>query len=193
VPHDARQAARLFRFEVTDVVLAMGLAGIINGAMLVMAAATFHARGLVHIASIEEAHRTLTPLLGRASSAVFAAALLASGLSSSTVGTMAGQVIMQGFLHRQIPIWVRRVVTMAPAVVVIGAGLDPTRTLVISQVVLSFGVPFALVPLVLFTSRRDLMGALVNRRSTTVVTAVLVALIVLLNLLLLARVLGGAA
>jgi manganese transport protein len=193
VPRDARQAARLFRFEVTDVVLAMGLAGIINGAMLVMAAATFHARGLVHIASIEEAHRTLTPLLGRASSAVFAAALLASGLSSSTVGTMAGQVIMQGFLHRQIPIWVRRVVTMAPAVVVIGAGLDPTRTLVISQVVLSFGLPFALVPLVLFTSRRDLMGALVNRRSTTVVTAVLVALIVLLNLLLLARVLGGAA
>ncbi|MDR7486470.1 MAG: Nramp family divalent metal transporter [Armatimonadota bacterium] len=193
VPRDQRQAARLFRFEVTDVVLAMGLAGVINGAMLVMAAATFHARGLVDIASIEEAHRTLAPLLGEASSAVFAVALLASGLSSSTVGTMAGQVIMQGFLHRQIPIWVRRVVTMAPAIVVIGIGLDPTRTLVISQVVLSFGLPFALVPLALFTSRRDLMGALVNRRSTTVVTAVLVALIILLNLFLLARVLGGMA
>jgi manganese transport protein len=192
VPRDRRQAARLFRFEVTDVVLAMGLAGVINGAMLIMAAATFHARGLVHIASIEEAHRTLAPLLGRASSAVFAIALLASGLSSSTVGTMAGQVIMQGFLHRQVPIWVRRVVTMAPAIIVIGAGLDPTRTLVISQVVLSFGLPFALVPLVLFTGRRDLMGELVNRRSTTAVTALLVALIILLNVFLLARVLGGA-
>src|SRR3989304_3390627 len=115
-------------------------------------------RGLTGIAGIEEAHRTLAPLLGSASSVVFAVSLLASGLSSSTVGTMAGQVIMQGFLHRQIPIWLRRVVTMAPAIIVIALGLDPTRTLVISQVVLSFGLPFALVPLVLFTSRRSLMG-----------------------------------
>ncbi|MBI2246853.1 MAG: Nramp family divalent metal transporter, partial [Armatimonadetes bacterium] len=160
VPKDERQARRLFRFEVMDVVIAMGLAGAINAAMLIMAASTFHAHGMTSVASIEDAHRTLTPLVGRASSVVFAISLLASGLSSSTVGTMAGQVIMQGFLHRQIPIWVRRLITMAPALVVIGLGLDPTRTLVISQVVLSFGLPFALVPLVLFTSRRDLMGGL---------------------------------
>ncbi len=187
VPKNERQAGRLFRFEVMDVVIAMGLAGAVNAAMLIMAASTFHARGLTDIASIEEAHRTLAPLLGRASSVVFAISLLASGLSSSTVGTMAGQVIMQGFLHRQIPIWVRRLITMAPALIVIGLGLDPTRTLVISQVVLSFGLPFALVPLVLFTSQRDLMGALVNRRGTTIVAAGITAVIIALNAFLLYR------
>jgi len=191
VPRDAAEAARLFRFEVMDVAIAMGLAGIVNAAMLIMAASTFFRQGLVHIASIEEAHRTLQPLLGTLSSTVFAISLLASGLSSSTVGTMAGQVIMQGFLHRQIPIWLRRLVTMLPAVLVIGLGLDPTRTLVISQVVLSFGLPFALVPLVLFTSRRDLMGGLANRRLTTLVAAAVTAVIVALNVLLLLRVLGG--
>jgi manganese transport protein len=191
VPRDGAQARRIFRFEVIDVVIAMGLAGLVNGAMLIMAASTFYARGLTEIASIEEAYRTLTPLLGQASSVVFAISLLASGLSSSTVGTMAGQVIMQGFLHRQIPIWLRRVVTMAPAIVVIAMGLDPTRTLVISQVILSFGLPFALVPLVLFTSRRDLMGGLVNGTGTTALTGALVALIIALNLFLLYRIAAG--
>ncbi len=191
VPRNDAQARRLFRFEVTDVLMAMGLAGVVNAAMLIMAASTFYAKGLTHIASIEEAHRMLAPLLGPASSTVFAISLLASGLSSSTVGTMAGQVIMQGFLHRKIPIWLRRLVTMAPAIVVIGAGADPTRTLVISQVMLSFGLPFALVPLVLFTSRRDLMGALVNRAGTTVLAAAVTAAIIALNLFLLYRVFTG--
>ena len=192
VPRDEAQARRLFRFEVTDVVIAMGLAGLVNAAMLIMAASTFYTRGLTGVASIEEAHRTLAPLLGGASSVVFAISLLASGLSSSTVGTMAGQVIMQGFLHRQIPIWLRRLVTMAPAIIVIALGFNPTRTLVISQVILSFGLPFALVPLVLFTSRRQLMGGLVNRAVTTALAAALTAVIVALNLFLLYQLVRGS-
>ncbi|HEY7472150.1 MAG TPA: Nramp family divalent metal transporter [Gemmatimonadota bacterium] len=192
VPRDPREARRIFRFEVVDVVIAMGIAGAVNGAMLIMAAATFHAAGLAHVASIEEAHRTLEPLLGRASSQIFAISLLASGLSSSTVGTMAGQVIMQGFLHRRIPIWVRRLVTMAPAVAVIALGFDPTRTLVLSQVVLSFGIPFALVPLVLFTARRSIMGELVNRRPTTAAVGIAASVIVALNVFLLVQLIGGS-
>jgi len=191
VPRNEAQAKLLYRFEVTDVLLAMGLAGVVNAAMLIMAASTFHARGLTSIASIDEAHRTLVPLLGRASSTIFAISLLASGLSSSTVGTMAGQVIMQGFLHRLIPIWIRRLVTMIPALVVIALGLDPTRTLVISQVVLSFGLPFALVPLVIFTSRRDVMGGLANHRLTTVLASAVTAVIIALNLFLISRMLSG--
>src|SRR3990170_1456107 len=191
VPRDEAQARRLFRFEVMDVVIAMGLAGLVNAAMLIMAASTFYTRGLTGIASIEEAHRTLAPLLGSASSVVFAVSLLASGLSSSTVGTMAGQVIMQGFLHRQIPIWFRRLVTMLPALIVIGVGLDPTRTLVLSQVVLSFGLPFALVPLVLFTSRREIMGGLANGRPAVVAAVFATAVIIALNLFLLVRLAMG--
>jgi manganese transport protein len=184
---DPGQQHRLFRFEMVDVVVAMSLAGLINAAMLIMAASTFYRQGLTHIATIEEAYATLTPLLGGAASAVFAISLLASGLSSSTVGTMSGQVIMQGFLRRRIPIWLRRLVTMAPALVVIAAGWDPTRTLVLSQVVLSFGLPFALVPLARFTSDRRLMGVLVNRRPTTVLTAAVTGLIIGLNGYLLYR------
>jgi manganese transport protein len=185
IAQDPEQARRIFRFEVLDVTVAMGIAGLVNGAMLVTAAATFYRHGLFAIASLEEAHRTLTPLLGPASSAIFAVALLASGLSSSTVGTLSGQVIMQGFLRRRIPLWLRRLVTMVPAIVVIGLGLDPTRTLVLSQVVLSFGLPFALVPLVLFTARPDLMGILVNRRATTAVAWLVTLLISALNVYLL--------
>lgn len=191
VTRDPGELRRLFRFECVDVTLAMGLAGLVNGAMLIMAAATFFDKGLTTVGTIEEAHRTLTPLLGPASSWVFAISLLASGLSSSTVGTMSGQVIMQGFLYRQIPIWLRRLVTMLPALVVIGIGLEPTRTLVISQVVLSFGLPFALVPLVIFTARSDLMGVLVNRRATTVIASMVTALIIVLNVFLLYEILGG--
>ncbi|MEA2476869.1 MAG: manganese transport protein [Actinomycetota bacterium] len=185
VVHDETRLKRLMRFQLVDVVIAMGLAGLVNVAMLMMAAATFHTSGHTHVASIEQAHRTLTPLLGRASSIVFAISLLASGLSSSTVGTMAGQVIMQGFLHWHIPLWVRRLVTMAPALVIIAIGLDPTRTLVLSQVVLSFGIPFALIPLVAFTAKGSLMGVLRNRWPTTVTAAGLAALISALNVLLL--------
>ena len=188
---NSAEALRLFKFELLDVGVAMTLAGLVNAAMLIMAASTFWAHGLSKVATIEEAHRTLIPLLGGASAVVFAISLLASGLSSSTVGTMAGQVIMQGFLHRQISIWVRRVVTMIPAVAAIAIGLDPTRTLVISQVVLSFGLPFALVPLVLFTRRRDLMGSLANMRATTAVAVVVVGLIVALNLVLLYQTFHG--
>jgi manganese transport protein len=191
ITRDPVQLRRLFRFECVDVMLAMGLAGLVNGAMLVMAAATFFEKGLTTVGTIEEAHRTLAPLLGTASSWVFAVSLLASGLSSSTVGTMSGQVIMQGFIHRQIPIWLRRLVTMLPALVVIAIGLEPTRTLVISQVVLSFGLPFALVPLVIFTARSDLMGVLVNRRLTTVVAGLMAFLIVVLNIFLLYETLFG--
>jgi len=191
ITRDPVQLRRLFRFECVDVTLAMGLAGLVNGAMLIMAAATFFEKGLTTVGTIEEAHKTLAPLLGPASSWVFAISLLASGLSSSTVGTMAGQVIMQGFIHRQIPIWLRRLVTMLPALVVIAIGLEPTRTLVISQVVLSFGLPFALVPLVIFTARSDLMGVLVNRRVTTVVAGLMAFLIVVLNIFLLYETLLG--
>jgi manganese transport protein len=116
---------------------------------------------------------------------VFAVSLLASGLSSASVGTMAGQVIMQGFLRRRIPSWIRRLVTMVPSLVVIAIGLDPTRTLVVSQVVLSFGLPFAIIPLVMFTRRKDLMGVLVNRRLTTAAAGLAAALVVALNLYLL--------
>lgn len=184
-PLNKAQAKKLFRFEVIDVVIAMSLAGMINAAMLIMAAATFHATGHSDVGTIEQAHQTLEPLLGRASSVVFAISLLAAGLSSSTVGTMAGQVIMQGYLKRNIPLWVRRLVTMAPALLVIAIGLDPTRTLVLSQVVLSFGIPFALIPLVMFTRRKDLMGDLVNHRVTTALAWTVAALIVGLNIFLL--------
>lgn len=192
VTRDPRQLRRLFRFELIDIVIAMGMAGIINAAMLVMAASTFWEQGLIEIASIEEAHRTLEPLLGSTASFVFAVSLLASGLSSSTVGTMAGQVVMQGFIQRQIPIWMRRTLTMIPALVVAAIGLDPTRTLVLSQVVLSFGIPVALIPLVLFTRQHGLMGPLVNRRFTTLVASGVAALIVGLNgFLLYQTILGG--
>ena len=116
---------------------------------------------------------------------LFGISLLVSGLSSSTVGTMAGQIIMQGFLHRRIPLWLRRLITMVPALIVIAVGLDPMRTLILSQVVLSFCIPFALVPLVLFTRRRDLMGGLTNHRVTTVVATLVAVLIISLNAFLL--------
>jgi len=117
--------------------------------------------------------------------------LLASGLSSTSVGTMAGQVIMQGFLHRDIPIWIRRLVTMIPSLIVIAMGLDPTRTLVFSQVMLSFGLPFAIIPLVVFTSQRKLMGILTNSRFTTVLASLMAALIVALNFYLLYATFAG--
>jgi len=185
VTEDKDQLRRLFRFEVVDVVLAMGIAGLINAAMLIMAAATFHLHGRSDIGTIQEAYRTLEPMLGSAASWVFAISLLASGLSSSSVGTMSGQVVMQGFLHRRIPVWVRRLLTMIPSLAVILVGLDPTRTLVISQVVLSFGLPFAIIPLILFTRRKDLMGVLVNHRFTTALISLVAALIVALNIYLL--------
>src|SRR6266516_7539388 len=154
VPQNDAEARRLYRYTKVDVIVAMTIAGVINMAMLVVAASTFFQSGLLHVESLEVAHKTLEPLLGGAASTLFALALLASGLSSSTVGTLSGQVVMQGFIRRRIPIFVRRLVTMLPALVVAAIGLNPSRTLVLSQVVLSFGIPFALIPLVWFTSRR---------------------------------------
>jgi manganese transport protein len=190
VPETNEDAQTLLRYTRLDVVVAMTIAGMINVAMLVMAASTFFRAGLLHVDSLDGAHKTLQPILGGASSVLFALALVASGLSSSAVGTLSGQVVMQGFISRQIPIAVRRLVTMVPAFVVIAIGLNPTRTLVISQVVLSFGIPFALVPLVWFTARRDIMGPLVNRRVTTVVASVVAAAIVGLNFVLLVQIAG---
>ena len=182
---------QLLRYTRIDVVVAMTLAGLINIAMLVMAASTFFGSGLPNVDSLEGAHRTLEPILGGTASTLFAVALLGSGLSSSAVGTLAGQVVMQGFIRRRIPVTVRRLVTMVPAFVVAAIGVDPSRTLVISQVVLSFGIPFALVPLVRFTARRDLMGPLVNRPITNVAAGAAAAVIVGLNAFLLVQTFGG--
>jgi manganese transport protein len=190
VPRDDNEARTLYRYTRFDVLIAMAIAGLINMSMLVVAATVFHGSGLTHIASLENAHRTLEPIVGGAASVLFALALTASGLSSSTVGTMSGQVVMQGFIRRRIPLWVRRLVTMIPAFVVIALGLDPSRTLVLSQVVLSFGIPFALIPLVMFTSRRDVMGVLVNSRLTVAAAVVVAALISGLNIFLLAKTFG---
>jgi manganese transport protein len=179
---------RIFRYELIDILIAMGIAGLVNVSMLMMAASTFWERGIAVDADsdiIMQAYQTLAPLLGGAASIIFAVSLLASGLSSATVGTMAGQVIMQGFIHRSVPIWLRRLVTMIPALFVIGFGVDTTRALILSQVVLSFGIPFALVPLVIFTARRDLMGDLVNRKLTTAVATIITGLIISLNVFLL--------
>jgi manganese transport protein len=178
------QQRRLFHFEVSDVFIAMFIASSVNAAMLITSAAAFFKTGS-NVGTLEQAYRTLQPLLGPAAGIVFGIALLASGLSSSSVGTMAGQVIMQGFLHFHIPPWIRRVVTIVPSLIVIFIGLDPTRTLVISQVVLSFGLPFAIIPLVMFTRRKDLMGQLVNKPITTLLASLSVTLIIALNFFLL--------
>jgi manganese transport protein len=190
IPRNDDEAKTLYRYTRIDVLIAMAIAGLINISMLVVAATVFFGSGLTGVDSLDGAHRTLEPILGGASSVLFALALTASGISSSTVGTMSGQVVMQGFIRRRIPLFVRRIVTMIPAFVVIGIGLDPTHTLVISQVVLSFGIPFALIPLVMFTSRKDVMGVLVNRRATVVAAVVVAALISGLNVFLLGQTFG---
>ncbi len=180
---------KLFRFEILDVLIAMGIASFVNMAMLIMAASTFHQHGYTSVATIEEAHLTLAPLLGSAASWIFAISLLASGLSSSTVGTSAGQVMMQGFLHRHIPVWLRRIITIIPSLTVIALGLDPTRTLVISQVILSFGLPFAIIPLIIFTKNKNIMGVLVNKKTTTILLSFIAGLIIFLNIYLIYQVL----
>ena len=172
---------RVLRFQRLDVVIALGAAGLVNLAMLCVAASLAHRPGGPGGGSIPAAHDALGRLAGGGAALAFAVALLASGLSSSSVGTYAGQVVMQGFLGRRIPLFVRRGLTMLPALIVLGAGLPPTASLVISQVVLSFGIPFALVPLILLTRRADIMGSLANRRPTNVAAAGVTAVIVLLN------------
>ena len=175
----------LLRFQRLDVVVALGAAGLINLSMLFVAAAVFQHAAPGGADSLQAAHQGLEQLVGGGAALAFAVALLASGLSSSSVGTYAGQVVMQGFIRRRIPLYVRRAITMAPALIVLGLGLPTTGSLVISQVVLSFGIPFALVPLTLLTRRRDIMGPLVNRRATTVAMSIITAVIIVLNLALL--------
>lgn len=178
---------RLLFFNNVDVVIALSIASFVNVAMLVAAAATFHQTGRTDIADITTAYQTLTPLLGPLASAAFAVALLSSGLSSTVVGTMAGQLVMQGFVGFAIPLWVRRLVTMLPSFLVILLGLDPTQVLVISQVVLSFAIPFALIPLLLFTGNRRLMGELANPPFTQALGWLIAAVITALNLYLLVQ------
>ena len=186
-----REKRKIFNFERWDVVIAMSIAGLINISMLTIAAAAFHGRGIM-VEDLDQAYAALGVTLGHGANLFFGLGLLASGLSSSSVGTLAGQVVMQGFIRRRIPIFLRRAITMAPALIVIAVGLDPSRALVLSQVVLSFGIPFALVPLLLFCRDRKLMATLVNRRSTTAIATVVVAVIVSLNLFLLYRLFTGA-
>jgi manganese transport protein len=192
IPAESIEERReLLRFQRLDVVLALGLAGVINLSMLLVAASLFHTSGLTDVDSIEGAHAGFERLLSGGAALAFAVALLASGLSSSSVGTFAGQVVMQGFIDRRIPLFLRRAVTMAPSLVVLGIGLNASDTLVVSQVVLSFGIPFALVPMVLLTRRKDVMGALVNRRATTVLASIVATLIICLNVFLLQQTFFG--
>jgi manganese transport protein len=177
---------RIFRFEVVDVVIAMGIAGLVNMSMLVIAAAVFHEGGMTQVGDdLVQVADVLGDELGKHANLLFGIALLASGLSSSSVGTLAGQVVMQGFIRRRIPLFLRRAITMAPALILIAAGVDASRALVLSQVALSFGIPFALVPLLWFCRDRSLMGVLVNRRSTTILASAIAAVIIGLNVFLL--------
>ncbi|HEY2041091.1 MAG TPA: Nramp family divalent metal transporter [Jatrophihabitans sp.] len=182
---DDTERRQMLRFQRLDVLVALGVAGAINLAMMFVAASLFHRAGVAGVDSIEAAHAGLGRLAGGGAALAFAVALLASGLSSSSVGTYAGQVVMQGFIRRGIPLFVRRGLTMLPALLVLALGLPTTDSLVVSQVLLSFGIPFALVPLTIVTSRSDIMGSLVNRRITTIGMCCISAAITLLNVFLL--------
>jgi manganese transport protein len=176
---------RILRFEKIDVVIALAMAGAVNLAMMIVAAALFHGSGMTGIETIEGAYAGLLQVGSPGAATIFGIALLASGFASSSVGTMAGQVVMQGFIHRQIPIFLRRAITLAPALLVLVIGVNPTDALVGSQVVLSFGIPFALVPLILIASKREVMGDLVNPRWLSALAGVLASLIIALNVFLL--------
>jgi manganese transport protein len=187
---DAEQR-KIFSFERWDVIIAMSIAGLINISMLTIAAAAFYGQDIAPIHSLEDAFAALGARLGHGADIFFGLGLLASGLSSSSVGTLSGQVVMQGFIRRKIPLFLRRAITMAPALIVIAIGLDPSRSLVLSQVVLSFGIPFALIPLLLFCRDRGLMGSLVNHKVTTVIATAVIAVIVSLNIFLLTLLITG--
>jgi manganese transport protein len=184
-----QERRKLLRFSNTEVLIALGVAGLVNMAMVMMASAAFHA-GHPEVAEIETAYHTLTPLLGIGAAGVFVVSLIASGVSSSVVGTMAGQMIMQGFIGFRIPIWVRRLVTMVPAFIVVGLGTDATFALVISQVVLSLVLPVPMIALVMFTRRRDIMGEFANRRLTDVASVLGTVIVLALNLVLLLQTFG---
>jgi manganese transport protein len=191
VGRDDDERRRILGFERVDVVIAMTIAGVVNVSMMVMAASLFHQGGLAGIDTIEGAFEGLRHTASGHAASIFGVALLASGFASSSVGTMAGQVVMQGFIRRRIPVFLRRAVTLAPALIVLGIGVAPTEALVISQVVLSFGIPFALVPLLVIARRRDVMGSLANPRWLTAVGGLLGGLIIALNVFLLEQVFLG--
>jgi manganese transport protein len=187
---NAGETRTMVRFSNIEVMVALAIAGLVNMAMVMMASSAFHA-GHSDVAEIETAYRTLTPLLGSAAAVVFLVSLLASGVSSSTVGTMAGQMIMQGFVGFRIPVWVRRLVTMVPAFVVVGLGVNATHALVISQVVLSIALPLPMIALLMFTRRTDLMGAFANSRLTNVAALVGTAAVLVLNGVLIVQTVWG--
>ncbi len=178
------QKRKHLRMERIDITIAMNIAFLVNAAMVIVAAAVFFRNGIV-VETIEQAQKSLAPLLGTLSSGAFGIALLASGLSSSAVGTMAGQTIMQGFIGLSIPIKLRRLITMAPALIIIALGVNPMYALIMSQVALSFALPFAIVPMLMITSRKDLMGSLVNKRSTKIAGWIITSIIISLNAVLL--------
>ena len=182
---DDAERSRVLRFERLDVIIALGLAGLVNMAMLAVAAKLFHTPALSGLSTIPQAHAQFGHLVGGAAALAFAVALLASGASSSSVGTYAGQIVMSGFINVRIRVVVRRAVTMIPALAVLAAGMNPTEALILSQVVLSFGIPFALIPLVMLTSRRDVMGVHVNGGLTRVLAWSCAATITALNVFLL--------
>jgi manganese transport protein len=189
---DETERGRVLRFERTDVLIALGLAGLVNMAMLAVAAKLFYGTGHTNITTIQQAHAGFATMVGGGAALAFAVALLASGASSSSVGTYSGQVVMAGFVNLRVPLLLRRLITMVPAIIVLALGVSPTSALVLSQVVLSFGIPFALIPLVHLTSRRDLMGIHVNRRTTTWAAVAIATLISLLNVFLLYQQFAGA-
>lgn len=189
IARDDSDRARLLRWSNREVVVALALAGLVNMAMVLMAAAAFHL-GHSDVAEIDQAYHTLTPLLGSAAAGVFLVSLIASGISSSVVGTMAGQLVMQGFVGWRIPLIVRRLVTMAPAFVVVAMGVDPTKALVMSQVVLSLALPVPMIALVMFTRRPDLMGRFANGRLTQAASIAGAAIVLFLNAVLLAQAFG---
>ncbi len=191
VGRTADERRRILRFEKVDVVIALALAGAVNLAMMIVAAALFHGGGLSEVDTIEGAYHGLQSLGRHGAATIFGIALLASGLASSSVGTLAGQVIMQGFIHFRIPLFLRRAITLAPALLILAIGVNPTDALVGSQVVLSFGIPFALVPLVLFASKREVMGGLVNPRWLSILAGALAGLIIALNVFLLYEFVAG--
>jgi len=188
---DDSERRRVLRFSNQEVILALTVAGLVNMAMVMMASGAFHA-GHPDVAEIETAYHTLTPLLGAAAAGVFLLSLVVSGVSASTVGTMAGQMIMQGFVGFRIPIWVRRLVTMLPAFVVVGLGVNATNALVVSQVVLSIALPLPMIALLIFTGRRDIMGAFTNGRLTRVAALAATAVVLVLNTFLIIQTLGVA-
>jgi manganese transport protein len=182
---------RILRFEKIDVVIALALAGAVNLAMMIVAAALFHGGGMTGIETIEGAYHGLGQIDSSGAATIFGVALLASGFASSSVGTLAGQVVMQGFIHRQIPLFLRRAITLFPALLILAIGVNPTDALVGSQVVLSFGIPFALVPLLMIAAKREVMGDLVNPRWLSVLAGTLAALIIALNVFLLYEFVAG--